>query len=373
MTLVIGASARRRHRSTDVPVGAGDPPTSGFQITLEPGDVAYHGAGYPVTYRFVGLTGSGHVAQWWHEEDQSWRTVPPAPESRFDGIDAARFDGTTAYISQRFPLTRDALYLRVIDSNGAEVGTLDGIETIYDARSTAVMFTYDDTNAVVADGCAVHSALQLWMTPALNSGFLGLPDMLTAAQLSAAVGAGFIEPSNHGKTHLRISEITDPAVAEDQIIGGRDGLLAATEMPWQSRGRIHSFVFPHGTGGWHNFLVESGRLVSRYTNGDVWTLQAWYEPWGTYRNQDASWKPPSKGSDTTENAQTAVDAVEYAKDPSRGYCHLYTYAREWGWESGDPWPTALAQIAAMSDIWSVGYGHWALYRRTRERATVVAL
>ena len=31
------------------------------------------------------------------------------------------------------------------------------------------------------------------------------------------------------------------------------------------------------------------------------------------------------------------------------------------------------KLAAITEVWSVGFGHHALYRRTRERATVVAL
>ena len=51
---------------------------------------------------------------------------------------------------------------------------------------------------------------------------------------------------------------------------------------------------------------------------------------------------------------------------------IYSYFRNWDWTPGQGWPQMIAQIGAMTDIWSVGQGHLALYQRTRDRVTITA-
>ena len=73
------------------------------------------------------------------------------------------------------------------------------------------------------------------------------------------------------------------------------------------------------------------------------------------------------GADLRKDPAQLMDAVNYARANGLEQCIVYSYIRHWNWEPTDPWPAMMAQVSAMPDVWSVGYGHLALYQRTRDR------
>lgn len=350
---------------------------SGYQVTLGEGDVDLHGAGYPVTYRFtVPAESTGLEGQVWDEQGQTWATVTPAPTSgRFDGIEAFRVAGTSAYLSAAFPANREVLYLRVVDDTNAEVGTFAATEPLYDARSVALLLTYDDTRTAIPEAAAAHQTAGIWMSPAINAGWLdtatGANELSTAA-FAAAVAGGCVEPANHTLTHMSAGDYSgDQATADAQITGGRDGILAACDMPWQSRGRVHGFVYPNGTAVAETFegMRRASHIIGRSATVTGYRAEPWDADKGFYVQPATiggfSWTGP---------ASAIVDAVNASRTAAlHRYVHVYTYVHNWDWTPGAQMPAALNELGAMADVWSVGLGHHALYRRTRERATVVAL
>lgn len=352
------------------------PPDSGYQVTLAEDDVTDHGAGYPLTYRFTVPTGQELTGQQWDESTQSWEALPAAPTSgRFDGIDAFRVDGTTAYLSARFPEGRDALYLRVVNNFGTEVGAFSAIESLYDARGTVLIFTYDDTRTELPEASAAHQAAGIWMSPAINSGWLDVAtgiNELSTVEFATAVAGGYVEPVNHTKDHMSAGDyFGDQVTADAQIIGGRDGILAVCDMPPQSRGRVHGFIYPNGASVAETFesIRRAGHLTARAATTTGYRAEPWDGIKGFYQQSATiggfTWKGP---------ASNIVDAVEASITAAlHKYVHVYSYVHNWDWTAGSQMVTALGELAAITEVWSVGFGHHALYRRTRERATVVAL
>lgn len=375
-------SARRR---------AAGPP-SGFRAALPPAEVALHGAGYPLTYVITVPDTPGLVAQWRASETAAWVTLPAAPAGRFEGINAARFDGTTAYLSITFLAGGTEVFFRVLNGS-TEVGTFVGVHEQYDGR-TPVVFTYDDnpTGAMFDTAMAAHYSARLWMSPGIVSGTLDRdpysPTGLTPTQLDNAVRAGYIEPINHSLTHLNpAQEYVGQEDADTEIIGGKDRLLEVCDMPTQSRGRVHGFIYPNGA---RTALTDPAVATAGHLSGRATLSQSIAYNGGTYTRGpvDGTWdfvlyQSPSVAmalasivsnpAEMTAAGQKALDSVNYAKTISGGQCIVYTYIRNLSWAEGSPWVSMLETVGAMTDIWSVGYGHLALYQRMRDQVTVEAV
>lgn len=362
----------------------------GWKVTLASGDHALHGAGYPLTYHFAIPTGSGMRAQFRTTAKAAWSSVAAAPAGRFDGITAARFTSGHAYVSVPFSETSDSLWLRVVNDSGVEVSTTaPDVLPLYDDRACAVVFTYDDNPhwASGLAGAAAHRAAKLWYSPGINSGTLSTdpfnPTLWRGDTLADAVAQGYCEPSNHGKNHVNANTYTSLADAQADIVGGKDGILAVTPMPPQSRGRVHAYIYPNGTyNDWAFHAVgEAGHLTARMTlaqeesvaNG-TYTPASWNSTWNTVPIQLPSVTPSLTtvpAEEAQARSQKVLDGIAHAKT-LRGQCMVYSYISNWDWTSGQPWPSMLSTVGAMTDIWSVGQGHLALYQRTRERVTITA-
>ena len=345
--------------------------------------MAAHGAGYPITYMFTVPDAPGLVAQWRATGDAHWLDIPAAPAGRFDGVDAARFAGGIGYVSKAFPVGVPNIELRVTNAGGTEVGAYAGIAENYDGQPLAIAFTYDDTPSVTGwnKSTAVHQAAKVWQTPGLN--WSTFQTNISIESAARTVAAGYVEPDNHTWSHD--DSFSSQAGADAEYVSNKDAIVSQLGMPPQSRGRVHSAIYPNGT---HNATIyaaaaKSGALTGRLMldvnltpeQGTYWP-NLWDDAYGMVTQQNASVKPAGVTTSAGDRrvAETAVAkvmaAIDYAKTNSHPQCVIYTYIRWWTWDAGWPWPEMVAAIGAMDDIWSVGYGHLALYQRTRDRTTV---
>lgn len=362
------SSGRRRH-----------PPLSGWHAAIPAEDLGAHGAGYPLTYHFTTPSEGELTAQYRTSVMEQWQDIPAAPAGRFDGETVARLTTGHAYLSVPFAEESPDLYLRIVDTEGTQVGTFSDVTANYDDRAAAVVFTYDDnsTESEQAAAATVHRATQLWMSPGLNPGLWAAEPWLPGMQrafVENLVAQGYVEPANHTMDHANSGEWADITEARYQV--GEAARILGEIQPAQSRGRCLGYYYPNGAFNEMAYQVcgEAGHLSARLVGQGTYTRNAWNETYGLVTGQVPSIAPGSYSTPPpTETQQVEADelvpAVNYAKSIG-GQCIVYSYVRYWTWESGNPWPDALATVGAMTDIWSVGYGHLALYQRTRERVTV---
>lgn len=350
-----------------------------IRASLPAQHVTDYGAGYPLTYLFDVPDTPGLVGQW-SPNGTTWTTITPAPAGRFDGIEAARFSGTTAYLSVAFPPNSNRMWLRV--SNGStDVGTYRGIAHYYDDRVAGVIFTYDDWLTLSVPGriertlagAALHRTAGLWMSGGFNGGMTQ-----TWADAQATVDAGLLEPVNHGLNHRNgLAYGTFGGTAEEDalldVVGGRDSILANVAMPPQSRGHVHGWIQPNGntsaTQRWA--LGQAKHLVDRGSENIAGKNYARWSPTdGLYEMGYPSLR--TVYTDQTANLveqQTQADNIVAAVTAARArreIAHLYSYIHHWTTAPGSPFEGMLQTVGALTDIWSVGWGHHALYRRTGE-------
>ena len=357
-----------------------------IKATIPAGDMAKHGAGYPLTYRFSVPATAGLKAQW-RTGEGAWQNLAPSPTGRFDGIDCARFSGGFAYVSKAFEPGTPTLHLRIADGSTA-VGDFVTIEAGYDGR-LPVAITYDDTPTIPQweAATAAHQTLKLWMSPGLNCGPQHLTyRSFTLAAAAAGVAGGFAEVVNHTWDHLDANRQYATQAAADQDYALNDAALKEyVGLTPQSRGVIHSCIYPYGSYNImaHRAAAKLGHLTGRlviYPDDPIekgtYARGLWDATLGMIPRQQASVNPrtgsaprPGEVIAADESARTLA-AVNYARANRLEQCIIYSYIRHWDWEPGKPWYDMLATIAAMPDVWSVGYGHMALYQRTRDRTRV---
>lgn len=335
----------------------------GVLVSLPAADVAAHGAGYPLTYRFA--VGAGPVSASFRTSG-AWQTIPAAPAGRWDGIDALRVADGVAYVSKSLPAGATSMQLRVTDGAG-DAEYLD-VAPLYDGRTTALVFTYDDTphsSAEHVSAITTHQAAKLWMSPGYNMGTFN-----SSGYATALIGDGYIEPSNHTLLHQNAALFTSQGEADDDYLINRAQMISKLPFPPQSRGRVLSAIYPFGSHNAYTYEAcrKAGHLTARLIQSGSYASADWD---ATY--QMVTQQPCTVAMGNPGNVSAAVAAVDYALSNSLPMVHLYGYSRYFTWGAGDPWPLALASFSAMSGIWSVGYGHHALYRRTRDRITVATL
>lgn len=368
-------------------------PSSGYRLTVPAADLERYGLGYPITCEFALPVGTGGAtAQWRLSTRVPWSNIPSAPAARFDGLDrVARRDGDRMLISIAFPEGIPEMHLRVVNAGGVEVGTWVGVSECYDDRAFALIFTYDDNPSVPTwDGAvAAHQSAKLWMSPGLHpsqwgSGYDTM--VLGGMQVEAATAGGYVEPINHSWSHVNMDGYPDDqALADQEVFQGRDALVALAR-PAQSRGRCHGYIYPNGAypAVVLDALARSNHLTGRLVGNHDWAVSQ-----GTYAT--AAVNPtygiitgqmpsviPLNGIIRTQvdvpTQQAAADkvsaSIDYARSNALRMCHVYAYMLHYSWGSSDPWPQMLATAGAAADIWSVGYGHHALYAHTRDRLTV---
>lgn len=343
-----------------------------IEASLPAAHVTDHGAGYPLTYCFDVPATPGLVAQK-SNDGTTWADIDAAPSGRFDGIEAARFDGSTAYVSAAFDDARNYLYLRVMDGT-TDVGVFRGVAHYYDDRDAPVMFTYDDWRGQPESvgGAADHRAAQLWFTGGINSGRVtSWPTIQDHADL------GWFEPSNHGRNHRRSTQgdyDADPeGIAYDEVVVGGQEIKANLNLPWQSRGRLHAWIRPGGdfSAAQRAALSDARYLLDRdaaheaYNEYPQWAADDMFELWGPTRRTIYS------GTQADHAAQAdAMIADTTAALTNRTAAHFYSYIHYWPNGTGSELQRALNAIGAHDNIWSVGWGHWGLYRRTAELVRV---
>lgn len=348
-----------------------------WTITLPQADVDAHGAGYPITYAIPGATS----ARWRPTAQHLWQDIPPLPtDGRQDGVEGARLDAGTLYVSKAFPYGGNAWQLDA--PGGTQVTAIDQ----YDNRDFALIITYDDM-ASIPDwiaALAVHRANRLWASVSLNPGWWNTAD---ADAVAAASAAGYLELANHSHYHHDVALYPgDSLIRRSEVFRGRDVILSRG-MPPQSRGRVHGYIYPHGRHDDTVFaaLKEAGHIIGREVlshtaavSAGTYTLATDF-PWGYVHRQMPSVTPVSGeiGSRvSTVDQQAAADkvkaAIQHALTNSLPMVMTYGYIRHYHWEPDAPWPLAMAEIGAMDNVWSVGMGHYALYHRTRSRLTIAA-
>ena len=356
------------------------------RATIPQADMDAHGAGYPLTYRFTVPDTPGLKAQW-RTGVGAWQDLAVPPVGRFDGIDTARIAGGVAYVSKAFEPDTPELYLRVVDGETA-VGDFVGIERGYDGRM-AVPFTYDDTPTIPQWEAStdMHQSLRLWMSPGLNFG----PQHLTTRSFTleaaaSGVAGGYVEVVNHTYNHDSADRYASQAAADDDY-GINDAIIkASVGLPPQSRGRVLSCIYPYGSFNALAHLAASklGCLTGRLVIGPTEPVERgtyapglWDDELGMVPRQQASVNPRAGGASMAGLAMRAIDAakvlaaVNYARTNGLEQCIVYSYIRHWVWDDpAEPWAAMLAEVSAMPDVWSVGYGHMALYQRTRDRTLV---
>lgn len=347
-----------------------------IRLSLPAGFVAAYGAGYPVTYLFDVPDQPGLVGQW-SPNGRDWSDITPAPAGRFDGIEAARFDAGRAYLSVAFPLT-GAMFLRVWDG-AQDVGVYRSTTPYYDARTAGVIFTYDDwaqdSLRGEVEATTYHRAAGLWASGGINSQRVAPADWAT---IQSMVDLGWFEPINHGRDHrnaLNYGTYGTGTAGEDayrDVVVGRDEILAALTMPPQSRGHMHGFIEPNGNSAplQRQMLAASDHLADRNVANAV--LGSQYLRWSHAEGM------PKIGYPTRRTLYTVVDtatqeamAVSMLSDltkaiAARSIVHYYSYTRFWDVSPGGILNLLLDDIGACDNIWSVGWGHHALYRRICE-------
>lgn len=343
-----------------------------IEASLPAAHVLHYGAGYPLTYCFDVPATPGLVAQK-SNDGTAWADIDPAPSGRFDGVEVARFDGSTAYVSAAFDDGRNYLYLRVVDGS-TDVGVFRGVAHYYDDRDAPVMFTYDDWRGQPESvgGAADHRAAQLWFTGGINS------NLVTSwATIQDHADLGWFEPSNHGRNHMRPAQgdyDPDPeGIAYDEVVVGGQEIKANLNLPWQSRGNLHSWIRPGGeiSAEQRAALSDAFYLLDRsganlvYNEYPQWADDEMYELWGPTR------RTIYYGEQTDHAAQAdAMIADTASAIANRHGAHFYSYIHYWPNGPGSELQRALNAIGAHDNIWSVGWGHWGLYRRTAEMLRV---
>lgn len=353
-----------------------------IRLTLPPEFVTDYGAGYPLTYIFDVPDTPGLIGQW-SANGTTWTTITAAPAGRFDGIEAARFTADRAYLSIAFPANQNRMWVRVWDGS-ADVGTYRGIPHYYDDRAAGVVFTYDDWNAQAgaAEGSALHQSVALWFSGGINGGMVS--SWQTLDDISAG---GYFEAVNHGLNHwnaLNYGTYSGGTAEEEayaDIAGGRDSILTnLASLSPQSRGHVHGFIKPNGYSSdiQRATLGATRHLSDRGTEN---TLGRNYARWDHENGLYAIGYPTHRtiyttAANTLEDQQTQADRIIAGVETARArreIVHLYSYIHHWDATADSPLDVMLQTVGAHDDIWSVGWGHQALYRRLTEVIKVESL
>lgn len=366
-------AAAAQHAGPPPPPHDPTPGVGGWAVSIPAEEMAFTGAGYPITYRLDVPNLPGLWGQW-RTDGGPWMTLT-TPVGRFDGINAGRVSNGSAYLSVAFPPETPAIWLRVVDSTGVEVEATSAEALAWYDDRVPVIFTYDDTASAIPAALAVHRQARLWASIGINAA----PERwgsISQAQFAADVAAGYVEPVNHTWSHRRPTDYATREEADDEVIGGQDGILTVTAMPPQSRGRVHGFIIPHGNMSTllRDALGDSTALNYRTTSPGWTSGTGWVGPRQVFA--DGASVASSIGGNPTnaflnDVADAFIAAVDTAKAMPGSRCLLYSYTYHWPSHApGSPFHRYVTTIGARNDIWSVGYGHWALYKRTAEKVTI---
>lgn len=362
-----------------------------MHAAVPPGVHDDYGASYPLTYQFViPPSSSGLTGQWRADPLDAWTALDEPGADREDGIAMARFDytGNKAYLSVPFAEDSDDLYLRVMDGS-TEVGLYSKITRYYDNRQCAVVITHDDWYNIEThhdsflEACAVHQNARVWMSPGVNGGHVA-PDGLSPTQWSemdSAVAAGWVEPTNHGLTHISADDYADQAAADAEIIAGAEIITDNVTMPPQSRRGVtqyvHGFIEPYGASNAFSraSLAAAGHLSDRNSDEGATTFSVFAgdDVYGRSASTVSVLDFPGSIPGGAGESNSGRDEIKAAFDTARAAGRIFivhTYPVRWPSRGvGSAFRNWVDYIGSFDDIWSVGWGHLYQYRRLYETVT----
>lgn len=204
-----------------------------------------YGLSYPVTYEFDIPAGSASLQAYvkYIATSTSWTQLTEKTSSDFfNGIDAVRFDYTNnkAYVSAAFDANSNDIFIKVVDSNGTQVGTYKKITDYYDNRVAGVTSTADDwTNSAetsFASSCDMFATKHLWLGVGIQTVSNKVPNW-TGVQNK--INAGYVEPASHSMNHL-VTPYADP---DTEIGGSRDEIINNLIFPPLSRKGSRDYLY----------------------------------------------------------------------------------------------------------------------------------
>ena len=310
-----------------------------YQITVNTAAHQAFGLYYPVTYVFNIPAGSSNLtAQYRLRNTDAWSSLTTRTAgSIFNGVNGARFDyaASTVYVSVAFALSSDNLFLRVINSQGAEVQlSYLRIASYYDNRKAAVTYSLDDWDvsanqgfpdaATILSGRNIHFTVGVITTPA--------PPWSVIQQW---VNTGFMEVASHSRTH--------PCTVDDyvatgytyQVSGSKQDILSHLTLPFPY---VPTYIEPCG---YEDPSVRQAIIAAGYLDTRGFTLppqQNTFAAWGTdgsyqraiYTLDTWSWPWYTQDSTLLAQANSAFDAA-YA---AGGIYHLVDHPWQGRWFAG---------------------------------------
>jgi len=333
------------------------------------------GLSYPVTYVFsipVGSTGLSAYKQ--YNQSAEWtQLLEKTSSDYFNGIEAVRFDypNNTAYVSAAFGSESNNLYLKIVDSNSAQVGKYIKTAKYYDNRKAVVTATCDDSVGLDSNFSAIatmFNSRNLWLTAGIMTKTGGI-NMTPAAwaDMQSIINNGYIEPASHSRTHQTI-----PYDDYDSEIGGsKDDITTNLVFPELNRKGENEYLYlwiePGGASdatvrqklGEYNYLCDRNvfRNYNYYSRFD--DVNGLYGRSGiTLELDDPALVPYATTFTSVDAWNSTFDSVVDAGGIYTMYFHPPGIVHE-NLESH------LNHVAGRTDLWYTGYGHAYLYQYTR--------
>ena len=336
-----------------------------------------YGLSYPVTYEFDIPAGSASLQAYvkYIATSTSWTQLTEKTTSDlFNGINAVRFDYTNnkAYVSAAFDANSNDIFIKVVDSNGTQVGTYKKITDYYDNRVAGVTSTADDwTNSAetsFASSCDMFASKHLWLGVGIQTVSNKAPNW-TGVQNK--INAGYVEPASHSMNHL-VTPYADP---DTEIGGSRDEIINNLIFPplsrKGSRNYLYTWIAPGGnedttvyaTLGKYKYLTN--RDVFSSIEYDKYHSADWDAKYGVYGQIGYTQRMGSDGGLVDATALNASFDATYARG---AIYHLMFHPPSTNLATGQYADLHTTYIANRTDVWYVAFGHLYVYKMLKDKA-----
>jgi hypothetical protein len=348
-------------------------------IVIDSGIHADYGAKYPLTYQLdIPENASNLQVFSKYGATMEWRALPvKTSDDFFNGIEAARFDYTTAqaFVSASFGDVSDSLIIQVRDADLNPVAiSYQGISKYYDNRQAAVTATADDwanwTDQKFVNTCRIFRDHQVWLSTAIITGQCSSEQW---QNIQTQIDSGYVEAVAHSRTH----PYTPYSSYYFEITICKQELQYYLDMPplFRNGDREYVYVWVAPFGDYDDMvdsLVARNKfLVSRMYYNNFHDLVEWDEERGLFdvigvskeMGPELVMSAPWYATDDIDALNTTFDSVTAEGDVYHLMCHPNVLE----WEKDYPWEH-LGHISGHNDLWYAATGHLYLYHMIRSRS-----
>jgi PKD repeat protein len=342
-----------------------------YLIQVDPALHKKFGLYYPATYKFRLPAGAHDLVAQYRYSDGPWVNLPEKKSGDlFSGMDAARFDyaNAFAYVSVRFSLSSDNIYLRIIDSAGAPVSVVfDSIPKYYDNRNGAVAITVDDWNfafdAPFRTATDYLASRNFYFSVALIAADIPWPSVQEKINQYGDV----MELASHSLHHPCSASAYQTSGYQAETAGSRDAITGNLTFP--NYPYVSAYIEPCGYSDSSLYSAISGAnyLVERSSNDSFATASRFIE-WDAvqqrYGRAGVTYNdtPPGDTPALLTEANAAFDKAMAAG----GIYSLEDHPYNGYWHDGSYLLQHLDHIQGRSDVWYVPFGQMYQYHFLQE-------